>query len=99
MFPQKASLISGVDSQTYPLGEHSEHFQGRRTMALVALSHTPVEHRLYRTQYLHQVWSEKTSGVDIAIAHVKWISEVNFGIRIANFEFIVLRNLDGGFNG
>ncbi len=52
MFPQKAPLNSGVDSKTYPLGEHSEHFQGRPTMALVALSHTPVEHRLYRAMLL-----------------------------------------------
>jgi DNA-binding CsgD family transcriptional regulator len=52
MFPQKTSLISGVDSKTYPLGEHSEHSQGRPTMALVALSHTPVEHRLYRAMLL-----------------------------------------------
>jgi DNA-binding CsgD family transcriptional regulator len=48
MFPQKVPLISGVDSKTYPLGEHDEHFQSRPTMALVALSHTPVEHRLYQ---------------------------------------------------
>lgn len=52
MFPQKTSFISGVDSKTYPLGEHSEHFQGRPTMALVALSHTPVEHQLYRAMLL-----------------------------------------------
>lgn len=48
MFPQKSPLISGVESKTYPLGEHSEHFQGRPNMALVTLSHTPVEDRLYR---------------------------------------------------
>jgi DNA-binding CsgD family transcriptional regulator len=52
MFPQKAPFISGVDSKTYPLGEHSEHFQGRPNMALVALSHTPVEHQLYRAMLL-----------------------------------------------
>jgi DNA-binding CsgD family transcriptional regulator len=52
MFPQKAPFISGVDSKTYPLGEHGEHFQGHPTMALVALSHTPVEHRLYRAMLL-----------------------------------------------
>jgi DNA-binding CsgD family transcriptional regulator len=52
MFPQKAPFISGVDSKTYPLGEHGEHFQGHPTMALVALSHSPVEHRLYRAMLL-----------------------------------------------
>lgn len=44
--------MSGVDAKTYPLGQHSEHFQGRPTMALVALSHTPVEHQLYRAMLL-----------------------------------------------
>lgn len=52
MFPQKPPLNSGVDPKTYPLGEHGEHFQARPTMALVALSHTPVEHRLYRAMLL-----------------------------------------------
>lgn len=52
MFPHRIPLDSGVDSKTYPLGEHNEPFQGQRTMALVALSHTPVEHRLYRAMLL-----------------------------------------------
>jgi DNA-binding CsgD family transcriptional regulator len=52
MFPHKIPLDSGVDSKTYPLGEYNEPFQGQPTMALVALSHTPVEHRLYRAMLL-----------------------------------------------
>lgn len=52
MFPQEAPLIAGVDSKTYPLGEHNEHLAGQPTMALVALSHTPVEHRLYRAMLM-----------------------------------------------
>lgn len=52
MFPHRIPLDSGVDSKTYPLGEHNEPFQGQPTMALVALSHTPVEHRLYRAMLL-----------------------------------------------
>jgi DNA-binding CsgD family transcriptional regulator len=35
-----------VDPQTYPLGENSEHFDGP-ALALLALSHTSTEHRLY----------------------------------------------------
>ena len=47
MFPQKAKIIAVVDSKTYPLGEKIEHSADDPTMALVALSHTPVERRLY----------------------------------------------------
>ncbi len=63
MFPQKTPLISGVDPKTYPLGEHGEHFQGRPTMALVALSHTPVEHRLYRAMLLASDENSKPSAL------------------------------------
>ena len=47
MFPQKAKSIAEVDSKTYPLGEKIEHLTDGPAMALVALSHTPVERRLY----------------------------------------------------
>jgi DNA-binding CsgD family transcriptional regulator len=51
MFPQKAKSIAEIDSKTYPLGENIEHSTlgdgAGPTMALVALSHTPVERRLY----------------------------------------------------
>jgi DNA-binding CsgD family transcriptional regulator len=47
MFPQKAKSIEEIGSKTYPLGEKIDHSPDARTMALVALSHTPVERRLY----------------------------------------------------
>jgi DNA-binding CsgD family transcriptional regulator len=47
MFPQKAKSIAGIGSKTYPLGEKIEHSADGPAMALVALSHTPVERRLY----------------------------------------------------
>jgi len=60
MFPQKAKSIAEIDSKTYPLGENIEHSLSNSpdslggtdsvaspTMALIALSHTPVERRLY----------------------------------------------------
>ena len=47
MFPQKAKSIVEIESKTYPLGEKIEHSTDGPTMALVALSHTPVERRLY----------------------------------------------------
>ena len=47
MFPQKAKSIAEIDSKTYPLGEKIEHPADKASWALVALSHTPVERRLY----------------------------------------------------
>jgi len=47
MFPLKSQIIAEVDSKTYPLGEKIDHSADGPTMALVALSHTPVERRLY----------------------------------------------------
>ena len=47
MFPQKTSIDTPVDSKTYPLGEKNEHSQNGHALALVALSHSSVEHRLY----------------------------------------------------
>lgn len=49
MFPQKAKSVAEIDSKTYPLGEKIDHALDAPTMALVALSHTPVERRLYAT--------------------------------------------------
>ena len=51
MFPQKSPIIAEVDPKTYPLGEKIEHYPDAPTMALVALSHTPVERRLYAAMY------------------------------------------------
>ena len=36
-----------IDSKTYPLGENRRHDDATNANAIVALSHTPVEHRLY----------------------------------------------------
>lgn len=47
MFPQKRPISTGVESKTYPLGESSALSTDGGAMALVALSHTPLEHRIY----------------------------------------------------
>lgn len=46
MFPQ-TSLIAKVEPETYPLGEKIERANVVSAMAMVALSHTLVERRLY----------------------------------------------------
>jgi DNA-binding CsgD family transcriptional regulator len=47
MFPQKRPTNDLVDSKTYPLGEKCEQADPENILALVALSHTQLEHRLY----------------------------------------------------
>ena len=47
MYPQKAKISAEVGSKTYPLGEKIEQPAADASLALVALSHTPVERRLY----------------------------------------------------
>ncbi|MFN2498316.1 MAG: response regulator transcription factor [Pyrinomonadaceae bacterium] len=51
MFPQKSQISANVDSETYPLGEKNERGDGP-ARAMVALSHTPVERRLYASMLL-----------------------------------------------
>lgn len=47
MFPQKRLIIAEVEPKTYPLGEQIDRPANGHAMALVALSHTPIERRLY----------------------------------------------------
>jgi DNA-binding CsgD family transcriptional regulator len=47
MVASKNQIFDQVDSETYPLGEKSEHLIDESALALLALSHTVVEHRLY----------------------------------------------------
>lgn len=47
MFPQKRQISVEVEPKTYPLGEQIERTSDGPALALVALSHTPVERRIY----------------------------------------------------
>ena len=47
MLPQKRPTDGSVESKTYPLVEKSEQADAGNALALVALSHTPAEQRLY----------------------------------------------------
>jgi DNA-binding CsgD family transcriptional regulator len=51
MFSQNNQIAGRPESKTYPLGEKSEHSRDGLAMSLVELSHTPVEHRLYRAMF------------------------------------------------
>lgn len=47
MFSHNSPNGDRVDSKTYPLGENVEQTNAINVSSIVALSHTPVEHRLY----------------------------------------------------
>jgi DNA-binding CsgD family transcriptional regulator len=47
MFPQKAKIVAEADPKTYPLGEKIDPQTDGPSLALVSLSHTPLERRLY----------------------------------------------------
>lgn len=62
MFPQDHPNDESLDSKNYPLGEKSELSQNGHAFAVVALSHTPVEHRLYSAMLAApEIESEKNS--------------------------------------
>jgi DNA-binding CsgD family transcriptional regulator len=47
MFPEKSPIKTRVDSKTYPLGEASALPTDGSALAMIALSHTPLEHKIY----------------------------------------------------
>ena len=57
MYPQKSPTQVRIGAKTYPLGEQSELLSDGRAMALVALSHTQLEHSLYTTM-LSEIWTQ-----------------------------------------
>jgi len=56
MFPQKRQISANADPETYPLGEENERATetNGQAKALVALSHSPVERRLYSSMLVAQ---------------------------------------------
>lgn len=54
MFPQKRQISANADPETYPLGEQNERATDGPAKALVALSHSPVERRLYSSMLVAQ---------------------------------------------
>lgn len=102
MIPQNPPLISEADSKTYPLGEYSEHFQGRPTMALVALSHTPVEHRLYRAMLFTSEENAKPAAVLTArrlmtLTGIRSLSTIRRGLEglLSKFSIEREQKIDG----
>jgi Bacterial regulatory proteins, luxR family len=83
MFPQNPTGDS-VDSKTYPLGEQSEQANARNARALVALSHTPLEQRLYSAMLSAQ---EKTFRSNIFTArHLMFGKRLNVSKQTVKFH-------------
>src|SRR5688500_2651087 len=49
MHRQRIPTLAQVEPETYPLGENTELPYFQYALALVALTHTPLEHRIYST--------------------------------------------------
>ena len=91
MFPQKAKIIAEIDSKTYPLGEKIEHSIGGPAMALVALSHTPVERRLYAAMLATTNGSAEQAGNGHQVFTVRTLMELTGIISLSTIR----RGLEG----
>src|SRR5215472_7049015 len=52
MLPQEHHFKVAKGSETYPLGERGDLIGDDWAMALLALSHTPLEHKIYRVMLI-----------------------------------------------
>lgn len=62
MYPRKKQFIGVVEPVNYSFGEYRGHSWGKEEMALLALSHTPVEHQLYQTMLAETAESQVRLG-------------------------------------
>ena len=62
MQPVKNHNIGAVDTINSPFGEFLEHPKAEQLMALLALSHTPIEHRLYLAMHSETIKAGKRGG-------------------------------------
>lgn len=69
-----------VDSKNYPLVETSEHVETATSLALIALSHTSVEHRLYSAM-LSQPVDHFTARSLMDLTGIRSLSTVRRGLE------------------
>jgi DNA-binding CsgD family transcriptional regulator len=103
MFPQKSQIIAKVDPETYPLGEKTEHPADGAALSLVALSHTPLERRLYATML---ALDHSSSGAEIftvrrlmEITGIKNLTAIRRGLEGLVTKFSVERSVKPNGNG
>ena len=108
MFPQKSQIIAEVDPKTYPLGEKIDPTNDGANLAIVALSHTPLERRLYTAML------EATTSTDgqtetpsnsftvrrlMELTRMVSLSTVRRGLEGLAAKFSVEREANGNGNG
>jgi DNA-binding CsgD family transcriptional regulator len=99
MFPQKRQISAKVDAETYPLGEQNERATDGQAKALVALSHSPVERRLYSSMLVaHDAIGDGGNGGQLftarslmALTGIQSLSTVRRGLEGLVSKFSVER--------
>jgi DNA-binding CsgD family transcriptional regulator len=88
MFPQKSPIKAEVEAKTYPLGESSERLPEARALALIALSHTQLEHRIYLAMLSARSGQENGNNADLfntrglmALADIRSVSTMRRGLE------------------
>jgi DNA-binding CsgD family transcriptional regulator len=76
MLSGKGSTSAALAPATYSLGENPEHPLAEQAMALVALSHTVVEHRLYSAM-LAEIAELGTRVASITTRHLMTLTGIN----------------------
>jgi hypothetical protein len=76
MFIPGGSSSVAVASATYSFGEDSDHATGEEALALVALSHTAVEHQLYSAM-LAEIASVGTKVASFTNRHLMSLTGIN----------------------
>jgi len=100
MFPQKAQIAGHAGSKTYPLGEPRDSLPDDQSMALVALSHTPVEHRIYVSMLAETLAQDSRTGLFstkrlMAMTNIRSSGTVRRGLEGLIAKLSIERQVDG----
>jgi DNA-binding CsgD family transcriptional regulator len=99
MLPQERPTQAKVDSKTYPLVENREQVAHTNELALIALSHTQLEHRLYSAMLssIHQASPNSFTARHLMdLTGIKSLSTVRRGLEGLLVKLSVDKNLANG---
>ncbi len=84
MLRPKLPIVAPVEPKNYPFGEKIAPFASPHTLAVVALSHTPVQHRIYSAMLSAQADDSKsttfTARLLMTITGIRSLSTVRRGL-------------------
>jgi DNA-binding CsgD family transcriptional regulator len=94
MFPQKNSIQAQLESKTYPLVEKTELSRRAFAEALVALSHSAVEHRLFSAMRAHESENETafTARSLASLTGIRSLSTIRRGLEGLLAKLSIARN-------